>query len=332
MNRVDTMSEPSSNMLQSPDAGSRTAGEIIRAARLAQNLTLDQLADAIKVTVAKLSALEAGRFDELPNANFTRALAMTLCRTLKIDSVDVLAGLPAAQATTLVAEKPPLNQPFKDVRRTSPLFDHGFAWGSLLSFKWMAPLLLLLAAAGVYLMPEGMQLPVWMSWHVTTSEAIVRDPEPAAANPVASEADLMPPLEASSAAENALAPAFSQPPASASAVNVRASDSTPSSTLSLDVSESASSTASGAGSTVEPALGRDLVVSVAASSWVEVRDAKGEKLINRQVEPGETVTLQGRVPIKLNIGNADGVKVIYGGVPIDLAPSTRGNVARLELK
>ena len=78
-----------------PDAGARHAGELLRRAREAQGLTLDHLATQIKVSPLKLEALEQGRYDSLGDSNFTRALAMTVCRTLRIDATEILSGLPA---------------------------------------------------------------------------------------------------------------------------------------------------------------------------------------------------------------------------------------------
>ena len=75
-------------------AAQRSAGRLLREAREAQGLHIAALAAAIKVAPRKLELLEADRFDELPDATFTRALAQTVCRALKIDPAPVLALLP----------------------------------------------------------------------------------------------------------------------------------------------------------------------------------------------------------------------------------------------
>ena len=67
---------------------------MLRAARRAQGLHISMLAASIKVTQRKLESLEADRYDELPDMTFTRALAKTVCRSLKIDEAPVLALLP----------------------------------------------------------------------------------------------------------------------------------------------------------------------------------------------------------------------------------------------
>ena len=81
------------NEAVSPPGGG-SAGALLRAARERQGLHIAALAAAIKIPQRKLEALEADRFDELPDATFTRALALTVCRALKIDPAPVLAQLP----------------------------------------------------------------------------------------------------------------------------------------------------------------------------------------------------------------------------------------------
>jgi cytoskeleton protein RodZ len=72
------------------------AGAMLRAAREAAGLHVAALAVSLKIPVRRLEALEAERWDELPGAVFTRALAASVCRNLKIDPEPVLARLPAA--------------------------------------------------------------------------------------------------------------------------------------------------------------------------------------------------------------------------------------------
>ncbi|MBC7941653.1 MAG: helix-turn-helix domain-containing protein, partial [Chitinophagaceae bacterium] len=74
-----------------------SAGALLRSARERQGLHIAALAAAIKVAPRKLDALENNRWHELPDATFTRALAQTVCRSLKIDAKQVLDLLPAVE-------------------------------------------------------------------------------------------------------------------------------------------------------------------------------------------------------------------------------------------
>ena len=71
----------------------KTAGALLREARIAQGIHIAAMSASIKVAQRKLELLEADRYDELPDATFTRALAQTMCRVLKIDAEPVLSRL-----------------------------------------------------------------------------------------------------------------------------------------------------------------------------------------------------------------------------------------------
>jgi len=75
-----------------------------------------------------------------------------------------------------------------------------------------------------------------------------------------------------------------------------------------------------------------LVVKATASSWVEVSDAQGHSLLSRTVQAGESVPLDGVMPLRVKIGNVKVTSLSLRGEAVDLTPWTRDNVARLELK
>jgi transcriptional regulator with XRE-family HTH domain len=71
-----------------------SAGAMLRKAREAKGLHIAALAVTLKVPVKKIEALEADRFSELPDLVFARALASSICRTLRIAPGPVLDRLP----------------------------------------------------------------------------------------------------------------------------------------------------------------------------------------------------------------------------------------------
>jgi cytoskeleton protein RodZ len=314
----------------SPPSGSSRAGDLLREARQAQGLEIDALASMIKVTPVKLDALERGRHDLLPDANFTRALAMTVCRSLKIDPAPVLADLPAAKAIPLSPNKPALNQPFKESRGANLSFDSGesFDVKTLLRPQWLAPILLLVASLVVYFLPDSIQLPHWPASH---KAAVAEAPSaPMASAPESAASQVLDPINMP---EIVPAPAGEASAASAAAE--------PSSAAPLGIEPAASKPVA---ASAPPAAQAPAPVAVAESSggalvlmshepaWVEVRDGRGGVLLSRHLREGETVDLNGAPPLKLHIGNSSGLEVIYQGQPVALASYTRNNVARLELK
>lgn len=70
----------------------------------------------------------------------------------------------------------------------------------------------------------------------------------------------------------------------------------------------------------------------ASASWVEVRD-RSERVLLSQLNPaGSEQRVTGRPPFSVVIGNARDVRLIFNGKPVDLAPHTRVEVARLILE
>jgi len=83
---------------------SATAGALLRQYREAQGFKLEVLAQALRVSPAKLNALESDHLDELPDAMFARALTLAICRQLKTDAAPVLALLPGQDVSRLAAK------------------------------------------------------------------------------------------------------------------------------------------------------------------------------------------------------------------------------------
>lgn len=112
------MSEPVLEVSQEPLPVSRgtpqlTSGAMLRQAREALGMDIELLAAVLKVPVKKLEALETDRFDLLPDTVFTRALASSVCRSLKIDPVAVLDSLPHSSAPRLKVYESGINVPFR---------------------------------------------------------------------------------------------------------------------------------------------------------------------------------------------------------------------------
>jgi len=123
------------------------AGAILRCAREAQGLHIAAMAVALKVPVKKLEALEAGRYDELPDMVFVRSLAMSVCRTLKIVPGPVLAALPSVPVHSIQVASTGLNTEFKIADASSYTSLHA----QLTSPLGLGAGVLLLATAAVFL-------------------------------------------------------------------------------------------------------------------------------------------------------------------------------------
>jgi cytoskeleton protein RodZ len=290
------MSEPGAKT--APPVAGATAGELLRGARERQGVHLAVLAASMKVPQRKLELLEANRFDELPGPTFTRALALSMCRTLKLESEPVLARLPRPVADELAQVSLGLNEPFKD--RLAGV--DGVDWRRVLNLPMLGGLALVLGAAAVYWLPLSFWPKVGngAATRVTTTTTPVANDVPVV--PVALNVAAEPSAAASGPAAEASAPGvvetvFSSPAAAASV----------------------------------PVAGGMLMLRADSESWVEVRDAAGRVLLSRSLAAGEAAGLDGALPLRVVVGNAEATQVTFRGQPVVLAAS-RDNVARLELK
>ena len=129
--------------------GQQGAGAMLKQAREARGLHIAALAVLLKVPVKKLEALESDRLDLLPDAVFVRALASSVCRTLKIDSAVILAQLPKTAALKLPYQSTGINEPFR-----SPGDGPGPSlWAQVSRPAVLAGMLLLLGALVLIFLP-----------------------------------------------------------------------------------------------------------------------------------------------------------------------------------
>ncbi len=274
-----------------------TAGGLLRQARQAQGLHIAALAAAIKVVPRKLELLESDQFDQLPDATFTRALAQTVCRALKIEAAPILALMPPLRGHRLEQVSEGLNMPFHE--RPGRLVPK--EWANVTTPALVLAGLLVVAAAVIYLLPPG--------WAPLAKHVFSRATggESASAPAPVTETIITNPASAASAPETAGSAAM-------------ATDLMP-----PPVVEAAATA---------PVINASGVLQLLPSeaSWVEVIDAHGKPLISRLVQPGESVGLDGAMPFKVKIGNANATQVVFRGEPLELAPFTRDNMAKLELK
>lgn len=127
-----------------------SAGALMKKAREEAGLHIGALAVALKVPVKRLEALEADRWELLPDAVFARALASSVCRTLKIDPAVVLQHLPKTSASVLVSHGQGINTPL-----STPSFVKGIRVFDQLSkpVVWVT-LALLVGALGLIFLPS----------------------------------------------------------------------------------------------------------------------------------------------------------------------------------
>ncbi len=307
-----------------------TAGALLRRAREEAGIHVAALAVSLKVPVRKLEALEEDRWDVLPDAVFARALASSVCRTLKIDPRPVLDRLPQTTAPRLIHSGEGINTPFRAPNDAAPP-----GWLDQLSRPvYLAVFALLLGALVLILLPTVQKEDQGAATGSTPAPAAVSQaaarPSPAAdpevmtvaapgtqpAGTAVAPPAVMPAPAASAAVAAAAAAPVSAHPAAATEVKA-----TPAAAAAGESATAAATAASGI-----------IVFRTKRDSWVEVTDAKGVVAVRRVLMTGETAGASGALPLQVVIGRVDATEVQVRGKPFDLRRVSRDNVARFQVK
>ena len=313
-----------SSAADTPGQGmSVTAGALLRDAREAAGLHIAALAVALKVPVAKLEALEADNFSALPDMVFVRALASSVCRTLKIDPQAVLALLPQGEGPRLSAGDVGLNAPVKGFAGRSSAAP--FKGAGSRSFVGAVGLLLIGAALMMFL-PRGLDadLSALLKQPETTTKIPMPTGNVAQEISVAVGAEQRVPSAAPAPAPAAAAGVGVELPAGES-IKPAGIASHPIVLPSVEASAPSSAPAADAPSGV-------LAFKARSESWIQVRDAAGALVLQRNLAPNELVSVSGVLPLAVVIGRADATEVFVRGKPYDIGPVSRENVARFEVK
>ena len=304
-----------------------SAGSLLRQARESIGLHIAALAVSLKVPVKKLEALEADRFDLLPDVVFVRALASSVCRNLKIDTAPILERLPQIGSLKLSSQGMGINTPFRvpgDKRGPS-------IWAQVSRPAVLAGLVLLLGALILVLLP--------------TVKTGVDTNNPNAAPKATNAQPSM--LAAIEAVAEAVSPGASAPHSSFSQVSLSSSAVGPTMSA-VDVPSTAISSPSLSApvaalqvlavpatpaSALSSVTSTGIVVFTAkGASWVEVTDSKGVVVLRRTLSAGEVVGASGVLPLSAVVGRADATQVQVRGNVFDLSVVAKDNVARFEVK
>ncbi|MDE0422054.1 MAG: DUF4115 domain-containing protein [Gammaproteobacteria bacterium] len=330
-------------------------GRTLRAARESADLSVADVAKALKVEEQIIEALEAEHYADLPPRPYIRGYVQRYARLVGLDAAAVTSGFKTVEKPTTVSPTV--------VPRSRWTFVNDFArerWGMLYG---SIVLVFIVVVAGA----------LWWAWSGETAKQAESDLAETPgisgqdATPLVGDGATVPPLPPAAAPESsdaAMPDSASDPAADPLAARSESSDAAmPGATAedaadplavapeSPDAGAPASVTgvadplaADGASATgvgdadpnaqaavdAERQAKPDLLSIVfQEDSWVEVRDQNGDLVHGDLGRGGDTVTLRGKAPFDILVGYAAGVEISFNGDPVALEPGTRGDVARL---
>ncbi|MGO4323009.1 helix-turn-helix domain-containing protein [Pseudomonas sp. P9_35] len=318
-------------------------GETLRQARESNGWSLAEVALKLNLTVASLGNLEAGAFDKLPGHTFARgyirayAKLLGMDQTVLVQQFDQYTGSDAQGSSvhSLGRIEEPVRVSHTILRIVSLLLLIAVIGGG---FVWWQDQASLRSKEPVAMNPEHVEVE---GADGTTQihpldepedQAVVEgqaEGETALALPQGQDAD------AEAGAEPAApAPAPAAPTAPAAPIaTAPAVPSTPAPTAAAPATHAAPVVpAAPAAPTAAPAAGEGQVqIQFVADCWTQVTDGNGKVLFSGLKRKGDSTAINGKPPFAVRLGYARGAQVSYNGQPVDIAPFTSGETARLKL-
>jgi cytoskeleton protein RodZ len=295
-------------------SGPRSAGDLLRQQREALGLSLRDVAEALKIKLAYLAALEAGRPDLLPGPTYAIGFVRAYGEHLKLDGNEMLRRFKAE--STALDTKPDLAFPM-------PLDERSMPGGSML----LVALILALCGYGTwYYLATGER---------SHPERVAEVPEvllPPAVEPTASSAAEAAPVNQPAVSAEAAPPPFPAPGSEPGRAAGPPEAVAPAPTVSPPTSQTAALAASPAAATVSaeptPAPQGDephayglvggparVVIRATADSWIQIRDTDQSTLFARVLKAGESYRVPDRPGISLRTGNAGGLEITVDDQP-----------------
>jgi cytoskeleton protein RodZ len=354
------MSSERAEQPTTPDNQHGIPGKTLAAHREAMGWSVEQVADQLKLAVRQVVALEAGDYASLPSPAVTRGFVRAYAKLMKLDPAPLVAQIemdtpPAADlSANTAATRRPAPASFSESR--FPL--HGKR--SSLPLGWIAGAVVVAAAAaaawhfGVVPMQRGAEqtAPAAPALNgagaASTPETVVngsagstvetlQNPSvPLISVPSASSAASAP-ATGSAAAPGAAAPApgpvVNVPNTSATGAPPTVVPAAPASPV-VTQAPAAAAVAAPAPAPAQAGGGANaLVLNVRQDSWIEVRPAKGgAPLISRLVKGGSTETVNVAGPVRLTVGNPNGVSATLRGTAVALPAVPGKTLARVNLQ
>nr|WP_315419088.1 RodZ family helix-turn-helix domain-containing protein [uncultured Pseudomonas sp.] len=317
-------------------------GDTLRQARESNGWSLAEVALKLNLTTTSLGNLEAGAFDKLPGHTFARGYIRAYAKLLGIDQAvlvqefDQFTGTDSQGSNVhgLGRIEEPVRVSHTILRIVSLLLliaviGGGFVWWQDQTSQRSKDLT---SNAMEHVEVESADGTTQIHPLDEPEDQAVAESQAAPEAPVATE----PPAAETAPAATAAVPAPATPSAPAHTPTAPAAQAhTPATPAQAPAAPTPATPAAPAISPpTAPALiagdGR-VQITFIADCWTQVTDGNGKVLFSGLKRKGDTLDQGGKPPLTLRLGFARGAQVAYNGQPVDVAPFTSGETARLKL-
>lgn len=286
-----------------PKPQATTVGEVLREARVAQDLSLEQLAAELRIEPQQLAALEENRFERIGVPVFVKGYIRQYGLRLGLNQADLLAIYYEQGKLADIDIRPSRTIRLRDEQQTA---------------GWVVAFILLAAVVGglVYwwlngasgfspgITPPPAEAPAPQPTLSSQSSSALAGTQLDDASPVAAAVPVMAVVPQAGGEQPTAPPEGATPEADTGA------------------------TPQAAGSE----LAAELEVTFEQESWAEITDVRGTRLLFDLGTAGRQSVLRGEPPFTVVLGNADGVRLKLNGRPYDIPRIGRqGNRASFTL-
>lgn len=321
-------------------------GETLRQARESNGWSLAEVALKLNLTVTSLSNLEAGAFDKLPGHTFARGYIRAYAKLLGMDQTVLVQQFDQSTGTdsqgsnvhALGRIEEPVRVSHTILRIVSLLLliaviGGGFVWWQDQTSQRTRDL--------TSLAPEHVEVE---GADGTTQIHPIDEPEDQAVaeNQADNSTSLTLPQSETSAestgAESAApaaepaAPAVAPSAPAQTPAPVVAAPATPAPNVPATPAPAAPVAQAPSAEAAAPVAGEGQVqLQFTGDCWAQVTDGRGKVIFSGLKHKGDSVSVSGKPPLAVRLGVARAAQVSYNGQPVDIAPFTSGETARLKL-
>jgi len=272
-----------------PPTAAPNAGGDLRAARERLGWTLPEVADALRIRVSYLEALEAGRLADLPANAYALGFLRTYSSALGLQPEEMVRRFRAEAVE--VSQKTELEFP-------APVPERGLPAGAIML---LGVLLLGGVYAGWYRLSGEGRLPAETVTPIPERLAPLAQqalPPVPATQPAPAPTQLAQPLPFPSSTEPTL-PTPMVSPSSAAAALVNPLPGPPPREAAAPASDAPR-----------------VMLRATADAWLQVKDKAGTILLNKVLKPGETWPVPVKPGLTFTTGNAGGTEVVLDGTVV----------------
>ena len=289
---------------QEPAAPTAAWGRRLRDEREARGLSVEDISSELRLEPHLIRDIEEENLDALPSAPFVKGYLRSYARLLELDDVRIINAY-----TDLGVEDAPGLKKLTNVQETTS--QHAGARVA----TWVVVALVAVSAVA------------WLWSEMTTPVKAVKT-EPSSLTQSDEEMNVVDVVGLPTQVVTEMPTTTEVPDSSSETLEAEAPLATRSERAAEAVVESGSSTE------VVPASDATLAsvtLSFSGESWVEIVDARNERLFTNIGRPDTERTVEGVPPFSVLLGNAPVVTLKYNGQPYDLVRHNRKGVARFTL-